>query len=138
MRLVMEENKIIGEIQHDFSSRYPFLKIEFFEKKIPGKTPARLPVNNSLKMAGRNQFRPGELDIYDTMTVKELEQLFSVQFGLLVQVFRKSGKLWLETTMTDNWTLKQQNEHGEEIAIAFRPKNDEAKKDSDLTRDDNH
>ena len=28
---------------------------------------------------------------------------------LSAQVFRKSGKIWLETTFTDSWTLKKQN-----------------------------
>jgi hypothetical protein len=35
---------------------------------------------------------------------------------MVVQVSRKSGTLWLETTMTDSWTLGQQNEHGRELS----------------------
>ena len=50
------------------------------------------------------------------MTVGELEKLFRERFGANIQVSRKSGTLWLETTMTDNWTLKQQNEHGRELS----------------------
>jgi hypothetical protein len=42
-------------------------------------------------------------------------------FGVPVQILRKSGKIWLETTMTDHWTLLQQNQHGEEIS-AWTPK----------------
>ncbi|HSB94027.1 MAG TPA: hypothetical protein VLC28_12970, partial [Flavitalea sp.] len=53
--------------------------------------------------------------IHDGMTVAELEGLFTDKFNLPVQVFRRSGNIWLETTMTDGWTLKQQNEHGKEI-----------------------
>ncbi|MEI9910895.1 MAG: hypothetical protein WDO71_15215 [Bacteroidota bacterium] len=50
------------------------------------------------------------------MTVGQLEDIFQKQFGLQVQVSRRSGTLWLETTMTDNWTLKQQNDHGRELS----------------------
>ena len=31
------------------------------------------------------------------------------RFGLHVQVFRRSGKTWLQTIRTDNWTLGQQD-----------------------------
>jgi hypothetical protein len=37
--------------------------------------------------------------------------------GLYVQVFRKSGKVWLETTATDNWSLYKQNEEGQELSV---------------------
>ena len=42
----------------------------------------------------------------------ELEEIFETNFGLHVQIFRKSGKIWLETSTTDGWTLNQQNEEG--------------------------
>lgn len=44
------------------------------------------------------------------MTVSELEQHFADVYGLSVQVFRKSGEVWLETTTTDNWSLEKQNQ----------------------------
>jgi len=50
------------------------------------------------------------------MTVKELEKIFEDRLGLSVLVYRKSGNLWLEPTMTDNWTLAQQNENGRQIS----------------------
>ena len=53
------------------------------------------------------------------MTVNELEQRFSDVYGLGVQVFRKSGNVWLETTVTDGWTLEQQNKQGESLDKAF-------------------
>ena len=47
------------------------------------------------------------------MTVANLENDFDAIYGLAVHVFRKSGKVWLETTVTDNWTLEEQNRQGE-------------------------
>jgi hypothetical protein len=58
----------------------------------------------------------GAIQLSDNMTVSNLEDTFSDRFGLQVQVFRKSGNLWLETTKTDAWTLKVQNDHGREIS----------------------
>ena len=59
------------------------------------------------------------MEVLDTTTVHDLETGFRERFGLSVHVFRKSGNLWIETTMTENWTLKQQNEHGMEISKPF-------------------
>ena len=76
------------------------------------------------------------IEIEERMKVSELEKLFKDKFKLAVQVFRKSGNLWLETTMTDNWSLLQQNNHGREISTnkitGSKPD------DFDLTRDANH
>ena len=70
------------------------------------------------------------------MKVNELEKIFKDRFNLAVQVFRKSGNLWLETTMTDNWTLQQQNNHGGEISTE---KTDIIKADDyDLNPDTDH
>lgn len=60
------------------------------------------------------------LDIYSDMKINELEKLVFKKFGLDVQVSRKSGVLWLETTMTDGWTLLKQNEHGREVSVTAR------------------
>jgi hypothetical protein len=50
------------------------------------------------------------------MLVSELENLFEDKFKLSVQVFRKSGKSWLETTFTDGWSLKKQNQEGLDLS----------------------
>ena len=36
------------------------------------------------------------------------------------QLFRRSGNLWLDTTITDLWTLQRQNEHVREISTDKR------------------
>jgi hypothetical protein len=54
------------------------------------------------------------INIPSSITVHELEKLFQQDLGLYIQVFRKSGKVWLETTATDNWSLFKQNVEGQE------------------------
>lgn len=55
----------------------------------------------------------------DQTSVQELEKQMEEGFGLHVQVFRRSGNIWLETTVTDEWTLAFQNEQGQELSEQF-------------------
>ena len=114
--LTITEERTIREIQNDFNNIYPFLKLEFFHTIKNSIQPYRM-LNNSLKIGEVvYNLQEGAIHLSDEMPVSELESIFTDRFGLLVQVFRKSGNLWLETTMTDKWTLKNQNEHGREIS----------------------
>jgi hypothetical protein len=58
----------------------------------------------------------GQMNITPAMTVTELEQEFEKIYGLHIQVFRKSGQVWLETSVTDGWTLDMQNKQGESLS----------------------
>lgn len=127
MRLAIYADRKISEVQQDFSGAFPYLKIEFFRNGEVRKDryPASQMIAGSrfLRDAWSRKRGEGELDVSDLMTVSELENAFMDRYGLSVQVFRRSGNLWLETTMTDNWTLKQQNDHGKEISSPFRNTN---------------
>ena len=70
------------------------------------------------------------------MKVEELERILKKDFGLRAQVFRKSGNLWLETTMTDGWTLAQQNYHGKELSTTEKTR--DVPEEYDLNRDADH
>ncbi|MET0392913.1 MAG: hypothetical protein ABW019_07215 [Chitinophagaceae bacterium] len=116
MMLVISADKAIQEVQHDFSARYPFLKLDFYKTgaEVPGAPRRHLQHSALLREAGlKNE---GAIEISDDMTVAELEALFRKSFGLSAQVSRKSGIMWLETTITDGWSLRKQNEHGKEIS----------------------
>ena len=117
MTLDIASTKNISEIQNDFNSLYPYLKIEFYavNGNANGKSQKK-HLQNSVKVKNAGLTRGGSIEISDLMTVGELEHIFRTQFGLSAQVSRKSGILWLETTMTDKWTLKQQNDHGKELS----------------------
>ncbi len=114
MLLEINDTKTIGEIVHEFSARYPLLKIEFFKNKHnegAGSKPSEL-IHHSKKIGEvGKKATSGSLLIKEEMLVTELEILFWDVFGLSVQVFRKSGNVWIETTTTDRWTLKKQNEN---------------------------
>jgi hypothetical protein len=119
--LQITHKRSINEVQQDFNIQYPFLKIEFYKAnhslQHSDASAKRQHLINTLPIKNAGLVKDGTIEIHDAMTVGQLEDIFRTEFGLSAQVSRKSGILWLETTMTDNWTLKQQNEHGKELSI---------------------
>ena len=117
MKIIITSGKLIKDIQDDFSRVFPFLKIEFF--KISGNKTREtinrisnlLPVGNVHKVTS-----PKQLIVSPLMTVKDFESDFENKFGMGVQLYRKSGNTWLGITMTDTWTIKQQDDQGNEIS----------------------
>jgi glycerol-3-phosphate O-acyltransferase len=136
MQLQISPNQYISELQREFNRMFPFLKLEFFIGRPSVKTgfSAKQLIQSSQKISkAQSASKDGVIDITDTMKVAELERKLNEEFNLAVQVFRKSGNLWLETTMTDNWTLLQQNDHGREISTTKPIK--QKPEDYDLSRD---
>jgi hypothetical protein len=95
---------------------FPWLRLEFFSVPHHAReaSPKKqmLPVTLSIGEA-RTVHGHGSVTVHPAMSVTELEEAFRVQCGLAVQVFRRSGNVWLETTVTDNWTLQEQNDNGQ-------------------------
>jgi hypothetical protein len=84
-------------------------------------TSAKLMLAGTKTLAEIKSFKgDGKIEINQNMTVDALEHEFENTFGLYVQVFRKSGRIWLETTATDEWTLLQQNQEGKELSEGNR------------------
>lgn len=121
--LIIEGNQNIRTVQQEFNRLFPFLKIEFFTEPHPaGKLTVKSKMINSNERIADVQRKQGSglIDVSGTSTVSKLENSFEEQFGLYVQVFRKSGSIWLETSATDSWTLDQQNEEGRSLHQHFK------------------
>ena len=118
MNIILKDNKHISAIQEEFHAAFPFLKIEFFARSHkPGKASAKSLMKSGDKTLGECRLlHEGQLSITPSMTVTDLEQQFREMYGLNVQVFRKSGQVWLETSVTDGWTLDMQNQQGEALS----------------------
>jgi len=105
----------ISDVQQMFSSEFPYLKIEFFKK--PHKefkgSPKKELLSEETLIAEILQ-KDGSIEFSENNTVREVEKMFENAFGLHVQIFRKSGNTFLETSVTDNWTLQKQNDTGKE------------------------
>ncbi|MFM7016742.1 MAG: hypothetical protein ACKOX3_10490 [Bacteroidota bacterium] len=119
LHLYIDLNSKLSEIQREFSGLFPFLKIEFF--KIPhkvgqGLTKDLIINSNKLVKDCSTVKKGGVIEFSKSTPVSDLELKFFKDFKLSVQVFRKAGRVWLETTATDSWTLAQQNEEGAEFS----------------------
>lgn len=117
----ISDDKTIGEVQAEFQEHFPFLKIEFYSgEHIEGQgtlDALKINVNKTIGEV-RSKHTSGELSIHGNQKVATLESNFHDMFGLNVQVFRRSANLWLQTTVTDEWTLSQQNETAKEFSLS--------------------
>lgn len=134
MQITINDERSIFAIQQEFTSLFPYLKLEFFSKLHRAGRPTLLKFmepNGKKLGAFRTEHNSGVIPITPEMTVSELEQLFGDQYGLGVQVFRKSGSVWLETVLTDNRTLGEQNNQGELFSQPVEPEQPEPYEDLD-------
>jgi hypothetical protein len=117
--LIIKKDEKMSGIQGQFNKYFPFLKIEFF-RQAPvsglGNSKNKM-ILDDLRIGQIAGFtKESRISVDTSMLVSTLEKYFESECGLFIQVFRKSGKVWLETTATDNWTLQQQNEEGKSLA----------------------
>jgi hypothetical protein len=115
--MTISDERTLAEVQREFHEKFPFLKLAFYST--PHKTgegSQNKALINETKTIGevRTVHNTGDLSINGHLKVSTLEQQFAEVYGLNVQVFRKSGSIWLQTITTDDWTLSAQNKKGEE------------------------
>ena len=116
LKITVNDHRKIFAIKEEFNAVYPYLRLEFYSKSnVDGGAPEKRFVKTNSKTLGecRTIHNNGKIIISPNMSVANLYERFMDVYGLGVQVFRKSGKAWLETTFTDGWTLEEQNLQGE-------------------------
>ena len=110
----LSEEMKIEEIQAQFAEKFPHLKIEFYgHSHLSGEGSAlkdQLDPSTILRNISAKNY--GEVDVNGNMTVSEFESSMEINHGIHIQVFRKSGELWLQTSSTDHWTLDVQEGKG--------------------------
>jgi hypothetical protein len=132
IKIPITDTRTIAEVQKDFSKVFPYLKLEFFDtphKSNEASHKSKMYSHDKLLKACRQKHTDGSIEINEFETVSALESKLWDKFGLSAQVFRKSGNLWIETSLTDSWTLLRQNEEGREFSSLKHI----AKEDLDLT-----
>jgi hypothetical protein len=109
----------IETVKNEFNRTFPFLKIEFFKKphKKGGSSTRTSMYSNNEKIGLIGKVNTlTRFPVSNNMTVNEFEKGFEKNYNLYVQVFRKSGDVWLETSATDDWTLEEQNAEGKNLS----------------------
>jgi len=118
MKIEVSKDKTIAEIQKEFSEFYPYLSLAFFTKQHEAYkgSPAKFLIQDRNQALGSIEKKPhsGILFLEEEMPTWQVERLFEEEFGLHVQVFRKSGNTWLETSVSDDLTLEEQNIKGQQ------------------------
>jgi hypothetical protein len=121
MKIKVNVDRPLFEIQEEFNNLFPYLKLEFVVKPntLAEKRNGKNGVANSAKtLKDYSVFHQNKtITIVPEMTVADLEQSFKNVYGLIIQVLRKSGKAWLGTTITDGWTLYEQNKQGQALSL---------------------
>jgi hypothetical protein len=105
MKLYIDDTRSFQSVQYEFSERYPFLKIDFIRPSFGDRSPLfnRNRVRDSIGIGGNRTV---------TQVVKDFEEIF----GLCMVILRRSGNVWIETSLTVDWTLEQQNREGQHIS----------------------
>lgn len=108
----IQDNRQLKDLQADFKKEFPYLKIEFFSvaHKHGTDTNEKKKLDVNLRVGDiRINKTSGEMLLDSNMTTGVFEGSFTDDFGLNVQVYRKEHGKWLQTWVTDIWTLEEQN-----------------------------
>lgn len=110
----IKKDNTIADVLVAFNKEYPLLKLAMYRKAHEHNegTKAKYELPQETLLADINpNLNDGMIQLHDDLTVEALEDTFENDYGLHVQVFRKSGDIWLQTSATDHWTLKKHLEH---------------------------
>lgn len=115
MKIAIKTDTSLRTVSESLQEGFPNLKIEFFEKphglhESTSKA-SKLSLDQDFAAAG-GKAHDEEVIITADMTVAQVESLFQDHFGIGAQIFRRAGRAWTMTTVTDDWTLEKQNEEG--------------------------
>ena len=119
MKLQIDTGTKIRDVQKKFTEVYPFLKVEFYKEPYSEMKVSVIKDRISPDKIISEQckfFKAECIDINKHHTVADLEKEFYEKFGIAMQVSRKSGNIWIETSKTDDRTLKSQNQLGKTMS----------------------
>ena len=126
--MLITNSKTLKELKKEFSKKFPYLKIEFYKgthedgqaSHVKEQLEEHLLINEV-----RTSHAEGDFRINGNLKVSTFESRIWDQYGLNVQVFRRSGNLWLQTTTTDHWTLTEQNGKGQRSEKSYQKMREE-------------
>ncbi len=119
MEIYIDDQSTVKSVQEDFTKTYPYLQLKFYREFPVNPTSGVWPKATCIKDIIPVE-RPVRIDVSSAVTTAEAEKSFHKTAGLSVQIFRRSGELWLQTTSTDDWTLEKQNEEGWQSTIRVK------------------
>lgn len=115
MELTLFIDRPFAEIQAIFQSRYPFLKLELVPVAVVKTTQGSNPAKEMWRDLKRFEKPDRPITIDDNTTVSELVNQFYQKSGSAIRLLRKANNLWIETSLTEDWTLEKQNTAGKQL-----------------------
>ena len=112
MKITINDHRKIFAVQEQFTKLFPNLRIEFLSKpsKVGERASEKIMKERSKTLGDcRVVHTKGDLTLSPSMTVSDLQQSLTDNYGLSVLVFFKSGKDWVETTENGRLTLEDQD-----------------------------
>jgi len=116
MILHINDNKRIEDLQERFNDCFPYLKLQFYHtshKWLQQCDKSNLIDSSELVGAVRKKHFSGLLEIKSWHKTGRVEQDLRELFGLNAQIFRSHKTGWIQTSYSDDLTLKQQSEIAE-------------------------
>lgn len=116
MKILFQADKTIGQIQDEFHTLFPHLKLGFFTRAheaFKSTSPKYLISDRNTLLGAISPAladKPFEYIFTPATTVRELEDVLENTLGLHLQLFRQSGNAWLETSVTDGLPLAEQEQ----------------------------
>jgi hypothetical protein len=125
MTIQISPNDHISDLQNAFTATYPHLKLQFFSKahgESKGSFAKFLIHDRNTLLGDLNPvLRASSISIAPDTITWALEKNFEEAFNLHVQVFRQSGSIWLETSVSDHLTLAEQEAKGAKSTRDLEP-----------------
>jgi hypothetical protein len=97
-------------IQRTFNKLYPNLKLEFLNAS------ERTFRNTNIDTSG-SRSNQSFISLSGDRTIAQLQEDFKNKFNVFIRVMRKTGNMWIETNLTKDWTLEQQNNEAEMLTL---------------------
>ncbi len=118
---ISSETKV-KDVFNQFNQVFPFLRLEFYKSAHEDSEGSKIEdqVSHDTLIKDLNpDINETIFEIDSQMSVADFEKMMRQNFGLNVQVFRKSASIWLQTTATDAWSLEKQNGKGERSIVDY-------------------
>ena len=110
MKIIINKRTTIESIQREFRNFFPGLKLEFFlcKQGMRSVYPDSKRLDPKSLIASKSQhILDGEIRINSSDKVSEIEKMFYARFGLCAQIFFKSNNGWMQTVMSDHYSIRR-------------------------------
>jgi hypothetical protein len=105
----------LHEIADLFTKYYPFLKLEFFDQgyqMLNSSNDKKMLIKTLAVGEVRTIHHPTLIELHFWNKTGTVELTFLHKAGLSVQIYRRYGEKWIQTSGTDELTLEEQNSIG--------------------------